>query len=112
MQALDQTIIDKNKFDKNKLKYLPGIIKHDGEEITIKNPNLARLEQNLANKTVSNLNNSEKPGNPDLKFGKALNSERLTFEPDQFFWSNRTTLFAKKEVKGGGGAQYNKAKAQ
>lgn len=44
MQALDQTIIDKKKFDKNKLKYLPGIIKHDGEEITVKNPNLTRLE--------------------------------------------------------------------
>ena len=110
MKALDQSIIDKKKFEFNKQKYLPGIIKHEDITMTVKNPNLTKLGENIANKTMSNLNNSSKPGNPELKYGKTLNTERLIFESDEYFWTNKTTVFAKKEIKGGGGAQYNKAK--
>tara|TARA_B110000285_G_scaffold231477_1_gene300299 strand:+ start:469 stop:615 length:147 start_codon:yes stop_codon:yes gene_type:complete len=48
----------------------------------MKNPNLINLEKSIANKTMTNLNNSGKPGEPDLKFGKTINTERLVFEPD------------------------------
>lgn len=41
-----------------------------------------------------------------------MNSERLLFDPDDFFWKNKVSVFDNKAVKGGGGALYNIKKAE
>ena len=58
-----------------------------------------------------NLNNTIQPGDPELKFGKEVNSQKVTFDSDAFFWTNEVKPFNTREVKGGGGAKYNMAKA-
>ena len=43
---------------------------------------------------------------------KTINSQRLLFDPDEFFWKNKVSVFDNSEVKGGGGAMYNLKKAE
>jgi hypothetical protein len=50
--------------------------------------------------------------NPDKKFGKELNTDKLSFQPDDYFMKQQVTVFKKGHVKGGGGAKFNMARAK
>jgi hypothetical protein len=55
---------------------------------------------------------SPKKGTDFEKTRKTINSEKLLFDPDDFFWKNKVSVFDNKAVKGGGGALYNLKKAE
>lgn len=109
MQQLDKTILEKAKFRKEQTQFLPTIVKKDEVELILKNKDLQRLHDKLATSPPPKSSKNA----PANKFGKAVNTQRLDFDPSDFFYKNKVSVFENRPVKGGGGAMVimqNKAK--
>ena len=109
MAALDQAAAEKQAFEAGKARFLPEIHVAQGQEFTVKSPHVAKLEERLRGNRQKRLNAESYPGNPNLKFGKGMNTLRMQFEAEEFFWKNKIQVFS-DVVKGGGGALALKAK--
>jgi hypothetical protein len=65
-------------------------------DVVVKNPNMNELEKGTEYERVR----------------KTINTKKLLFDPDEFFWKNKVSVFDNAAVKGGGGAMYNLKKAE
>jgi len=55
----------------------------------VKSPNLTKLEEALKKGKSRRLNDTTASGNPNLKFAKGMNTLRMQFEAEEFFWKNK-----------------------
>lgn len=93
MKAVDTSFEEKQQFELERTQFLPKLDKHD---LVVRNPKLKELKKDEKYYSAS----------------KTINSQRLLFDPDDYFQKNKVSVFDNKAVKGGGGAMYNKAKAE
>jgi hypothetical protein len=64
--------------------------------VVVKNPKIHDLEK----------------GESYDKVCKTINTDKLLFDPDEFFWKNKVSVFNNQDVNGGGGAMYNIKRAE
>ena len=105
MKAVDRSVKNKNSYEQNKQILMPQNHFVDEQKVTV----VSKGMQQLQSKIDANRNGHK---SLDRKILPAFNTEKLSFQPEEYFLKKQVSVFKKGLVMGGGGAKYNQAKEE